>query len=599
MFTRRQMLASGSAAVALAALPVRAQGNADAAAMRLLDEIAEERLAEVPGLASSRGLDVGPRAALRGKLSDYSQAGAKRTAETLAARLKQLDGFAGADLSRETRRHVEVLRHAYRSGHEGLSFPYGRVSVGSWLNSPYVVIQNVGAFIDVPRLLDGSHKLENAQDADAYLARLGAFAGALDAETAWLQDATAKGVIPPAFLLDKALTQLRGLQGGDPAQKAFVTKLAKAYPDRGAAAAKIAAADIMPAVGRQIAALEAQRKVAGTDAGVWKLPDGEAYYRWALEAATTTKRTPDEVHAQGLDELKRYEAQMDALLRPLGYTKGSVGQRMAALGRDPRFTFPEGDEGRAQILALAQASIDKIRPQMHRAFGRQGGGVVEIRRIPEAEELGAAGAYGGAGSKDGSVTGKFWINLHSNSRWSKFALPTLAYHEAIPGHVWQGEYSFDLPLVRTLLHFNGFNEGWGLYAEQLGDELGMYEGDPVARLGYLQSMAFRAARLVVDTGLHAKRWDRAKAVAWFGEATGSPTEEVESEIDRYCSWAGQACGYKIGHSEINRLRDGAKRTLGARFDLRAFNDAVVGAGWMPLAVLDTVVAEHVAARQRG
>jgi uncharacterized protein (DUF885 family) len=220
-------------------------------------------------------------------------------------------------------------------------------------------------------------------------------------------------------------------------------------------------------------------------------------------------------------------------------------------------------------------------------------GNFEIKRLPPEVEPGAPGAYGGAGSIDGKVPGKYWINLYTTSRWRRYELPTLTHHESLPGHVWQGEYTFKLPLVRSLLAFNAYSEGWALYAEQLADELGIYAENPVWRLGYLQSIAFRACRLVVDTGLHAKRWTREQAIDWFVTTNGSGREEVTSEVDRYCTWPGQACGYKVGHSEINRLRRKAQDALGEAFDFRAFNDAVVSTGGVPMVVLARKIDEFI------
>jgi uncharacterized protein (DUF885 family) len=228
-----------------------------------------------------------------------------------------------------------------------------------------------------------------------------------------------------------------------------------------------------------------------------------------------------------------------------------------------------------------------------RAFNTLVRGNVEVKRLPPEEEPGAPGAYGGAGSIDGSIPGKFWINLRTTKLHNRYSLPTLAHHEAIPGHVWQGEYANTLPLIRTLLAFNAYSEGWALYAEQLAAELGAYENDPVGRLGYLQSIAFRACRLVVDTGLHAKRWTREQAIQWFSETNGSGIEEVTSEVDRYCSWPGQACGYKVGHSEINRQRQRALAALGPKFEMKAFNDTVVLGGNVPLDVLAKNVDEYI------
>jgi uncharacterized protein (DUF885 family) len=404
-----------------------------------------------------------------------------------------------------------------------------------------------------------------------------------------LRAAAAQGVIAPDFLLDKTLNQLRIARSGKVTDWSLVTSLAQRTQqmpgDFAGQAAKIAADKIAPALGRQLTELEAHRKRATSDAGVWKLPRGDEYYAWALNAATTTRMTPDQIHELGQEELRALQAEMDVILKGQGLTKGTVGERMTELGKQPRFQFPDNDEGRAQIMALLHDRVKDIRTRLPRAFATLVPGNLEIKRMAPEVEPGAPGAYGGAGTIDGKVPGKFWINLHTTKLWTTYALPTLTYHESIPGHVWQGEYTFKLPLFRSLLGFNAFAEGWALYAEQLAAELGVYDDDPVGRLGYLQSIAFRACRLVVDTGLHAKRWTRDQAIQWFARTNGSGLEEVTSEVDRYCAWPGQACGYKVGHSEINRLRAKAQQALGAKFDFRKFNDAVVKGGDVPMVVL--------------
>jgi uncharacterized protein (DUF885 family) len=295
--------------------------------------------------------------------------------------------------------------------------------------------------------------------------------------------------------------------------------------------------------------------------------------------------SPDEVHALGKSELERLHAQMDTVLKSIGYTQGSVGDRMQALAKDPKYHFPDGDPGRAEIMAFINERLAWIKAQMPRAFNRLVNPNMEVRRMPPEEEPGAPGAYGGAGSIDGKIPGRFWINLRTTSLHSKYSLADLAFHEAIPGHIWQGEYTHSAPRIRQMLAFNAYTEGWALYAEQLADELGAYDTNAVGRLGYLQSLAFRACRLVVDTGIHAMRWTREQGVKFFVEVNGSNPLEVASEVDRYCSWPGQACGYKVGHSEINRQRDRMKSALGARFDLKAFDDTVVLGGNVPLNVL--------------
>ena len=340
----------------------------------------------------------------------------------------------------------------------------------------------------------------------------------------------------------------------------------------------------------------ASARSPASDGGVWAQPGGDAYYAYALRASTTTDMTPEAIHQLGLDTLKMLQARMDPILRQLGYTSGSVGERMKALAKDPRYLFAPGDKGRAEIMAFIQERLKIIRAQLPRAFNTLVPGNLEVKRLPLAEEPGAPGAYGGAGSPDGKIPGKFWINLHTTDLHSKYSLPDLTHHEAIPGHVWQGEYTFTLPLIRTLLAFNAYSEGWALYAEQLADELGVYDDFPVGRLGYLQSIAFRACRLVVDTGIHAKRWTREQGVAFFVDVNGSNPLEVASEVDRYCSWPGQACGYEVGHQEIVSQRTRAQAALGPRYDLRGFNDAVVLGGNVPLDVLAKNVDEYIARR---
>jgi uncharacterized protein (DUF885 family) len=301
--------------------------------------------------------------------------------------------------------------------------------------------------------------------------------------------------------------------------------------------------------------------------------------------------SPDDIHQLGITTLRGLHAQMDTILKGIGYSKGTVGARMQALAEDPRYRFADNDKGRADVMAFIQERLGLIRAKMPQAFNTQVRGNVEVRRLPPEEEPGAPGAYGGAGSIDGTIPGKFWINLKPGFEHTRYDLPSLTHHEAIPGHVWQGEYANKLPLIRTLLSFNAYSEGWGLYAEQLADELGVYEGFETGRLGYLNSIAFRAARLVVDTGMHAKRWSRERARQFFLEAVGDPNV---SEVDRYASWPGQALGYEVGHQEINRQRARAKAALGPGYDIKAFNDAVVLGGNVPMDVLAKNVDAYIA-----
>ena len=607
--SRRDALTAFGATGAFLALPACARTLATTAtagpvtegkATALLDSIAENLLWLSPESATSLGIDKGNRAPLRSRLSDRSQAGQDRIEATLKADLARAEAIDTAALTHSTRTSVEVVRSAYRVALDGFALPYGDVAVGGWRNTPYVIIQNVGAYLDVPRFLDTDHVIKDSADAEAYLARLDSYPAQLDGELGRIRDARGHGLIPPAFLLDKAIPQLeaslKAAREGGGLVESLVrrTREANIAGDWEARARAITTQKVAPALERQIAALRTQRASATMDAGMWARPGGDDFYRWALRASTTTAMTPDEIHQMGLDQLAELHGRMDPILRKLGYTQGSVGERMNALAKDPRYQFPEGDAGRAEIMTYIQTWLDRFRGMMPRAFNTLVRGNVEVKRLPPEEEPGAPAAYGGAGSIDGTIPGKFWINLRTTDLHSKYSLPDLAAHEAIPGHVWQGEYANQLPLIRTLLSFNAYSEGWALYAEQLVDELGAYDEFEVGRLGYLQSLAFRAVRLVVDTGLHAKRWTREQGVQFFVERNGSNPLEVASEVDRYCSWPGQACGYKIGHSEIVRQRGRAQQGLGGRYDLKAFNDTVVKGGNVPLDVLAKNVDDYIA-----
>lgn len=609
MIDRRELLLGAGALALLAPLQgcatTRAPASTDAATEALLAEIAEAILADYPEGASALGIDTGARAALRSRLTDRSPEGQRRIAAEASANLARLLQIDMAALNPSARIDLDVVRTAHELAIEGFAFPFGDVALlnqnWSYRNAPYVVAQNTGAFVEIPDLLDSNHRVETAADAEAYLTRLETYAAVLDGETERLRHDSGIGVTAPDFLLDKSLRQQRAVRATPIDQWGLVTSLARRTGSMGGnyagRAASLVRDKVAPAMDRQIAELARQRAAATSDAGVWKLPQGEAYYAWALKAATTTTRTPDEVHAMGLEELQSLQSQMDSILRAQGLTRGTVGERMTALSEDPRQLFPNTDAGRQQILDFMNGRIDDMRTRLPRAFATLVRGNLVVKRVPPEIEIGAPGAYAAAGSIDGTVPGNLYVNLHDVSESPRFGLTTLAFHEGIPGHVWQGEYTYRLPLIRSLLAFNAYSEGWALYAEQLGDELGVYDGDPLGRLGYLQSIAFRACRLVVDTGLHAKRWTRDHAVDWFATTNGSPRGDVEREVDRYCAWPGQACGYKVGHSEINRLRRQAQSALGPRFDLRTFDDALVTGGNVPLVVLGRIIDAHIAERR--
>ncbi len=603
--TRRQTLAglAGTSALALlpacAAKPAPASASASLAGLApdaALDRVAYRMLAHEPSRATGLGVDTGEYAGWRSTFGTGGAAGREAYATTLKELVAEVKAYPKEGLTSDQQIGFEVVETAFTSALEGMAKPYGDVAVGSWRNAPYVVIQNVGGYIDLPRFFGSGQPLKTPEDIGPYMDRLAEVPALLDGELERIRDARGQGVVPPRFLLEKAMRQMEASLPA--ARESYAGPLRAsgiAGSEKAAAhAERIVQTGIAPALERQLAELMTQSGAAKDAAGMWAQPDGEAYYDWAIRASTTTRLTPDEIHQQGLDELKALHARMDPILREIGYTQGSVGERMRALSADPRYQFAEGDAGRAEILAFINERVGWIKSQMPRAFNKLVDPPFEVRRLPLAEEPGAPGAYGGAGSKDGTIPARMWINLRTTDLHRKYDLADLAFHESIPGHVWEGEFSNRLPLIRSILAFNAFSEGWALYAEQLADELGAYDEFKVGRLGYLQSLAFRACRLVVDTGMHHKRWTREQGRQFFVEENGSKAEEVASEVDRYCSWPGQACGYKIGHSEIVKNRARAQGELESKYDLKGFNTAVVLGGNAPLSVMANTVSRYIA-----
>ncbi|QYJ08111.1 DUF885 domain-containing protein [Qipengyuania flava] len=604
--TRRQALAGLGATSALAltgcANAPRPEAVTQARAIgaeRLLEVVGYNLLGHEPERATALGVDTGRYASLRGLLEDQSPEGQQAYAATLRRDLERVRAYPREGLESETLTNLDVVESAYDLALDGFALPYGDTPVGNWRTAPYVVIQNVGEYLALPRFMQSNHKVENGDDADAYIERMEQMPAVFDGELARIRAAREMGVVPPSFLLDKAMRQMEQTVASAGKGELFADDLrgklaAKGMPESHANRAKtLESGPIAEALTRQLEELRAERSVATDDPGMSARPRGDEFYAWALRSSTTTRLSPDEVHQQGLEELEALHARMDPILRSIGYTSGSVGERMQALAADPRYKFAEGDPGREEIMAFIWDRVEWIKAQMPRAFNTLVDPNMEVVRIPVAEEVGAPGAYGGAGSKDGTIPGRFWINLRTTDLHRKYDLADLTYHETIPGHVWEGEYSNRLPLIRSILAFNPFSEGWALYGEQLADELGAYDDFTVGRLGYLQSLAFRACRMVVDTGLHAKGWSRARAVDFFVTRNGSKPAEVESEVDRYCSWPGQATGYKLGHSRIVDQRARAEAELGAAYDMKAFNDAVILGGNVPMDVLERNVARYI------
>jgi uncharacterized protein (DUF885 family) len=558
-----------------------------------LDRFFSEALAESPQFVTQLGLDSGEHADAMAKLDDQSLAQLEHMRALNADQLGRLQAIDRAQLSGMPAVNYDaVIFGLQTTAAADRAFAYGVQGAGA----PYVISQLNGSYQSVPSFLATQHRIETKADAEAYLARLEAFAAVMDQETERTRRDVGLGVIPPDFVIERTLTQMKGLQVA-PETSTLVTSVAdrakqKGIPgDYAGPAAQIFADKVSPALSRQIALMTELRPKATPDAGCWRLPDGEAYYDLSLKVGTTTPMSPDEVHQMGLDQARELSARADVLLKSQGLTQGSVGQRLRALFLDKSHWYPNTDAGKAELVANLNVLVRAMQAKLPQVFATLPKAPVEIRRVPKFLEAGAPGGYYNAPSLDGTRPGIYWINLRDTSEVPRWTLPTLTYHESIPGHHLQLslQQEADLPMIRRAAFYSAYGEGWALYAENLAKEMGVYESDPLGEVGYLQAALFRAARLVVDTGIHARRWTREKAIATMVEIDGEPVSSATTEIERYCVWPGQACSYMVGKLTWLRLRDKARTALGARYDIKSFQDAGLLSGNMPLTALENVI----------
>ena len=571
----------------------------------ILNRLSVEILRESPETASSLGVteeQAGGR--FIDRLTDASREGARRrqaTAEAFLAELRRLDRAA---LEGQDAVTYDVAIASLETNIES-----GRYEFGGGATSPYVVTQLGGAFTQIPDFLDSRHAVTNRDEADAYLARLSGYARQLDQESAMIAADAANGMIPPDFCIRGAVGQLQTFASLAPANTVLVQSFQRrisevtdvADADKTALAQRAEAIvrdEVLPAYQRQIEALNAILPRATHDAGISNRPRGAEMYAAALRNYTTTNMTADEIHNIGLELVGSINAEMDTILQAQGLTRGTVAERMAALGRRPDQLYPNTDAGRTQLLADLNAQVAAMQARMPEVCGRLARTPLQIVRVPTYIEAGAPGGYYQQGALDGSRPGAYYINLRNTAEWPKFSLPTLSYHEGIPGHHWQlsiQQEAEGLPFFRSALSFFGaFIEGWGLYSEMLADEMGVYADNPIGRLGYLQSAAFRSSRLVVDTGIHSKGWSREQAIQSMMQATGNDETSTVTEIERYCVIPGQACSYMVGRQAILRMRESARTALGDRFDIKGFHDTLLTNGSTPLTVTEQLVQQWVA-----
>ena len=476
-----------------------------------------------------------------------------------------------------------------------------------WENHDYLVNQLTGPHSDLPDLMVTQQQVGDVSDARDYVARLNQFGAKFDGTLESLKLRESKGVLPPRFVIDKTLALMQGFVAPKPGESVLCVNLRTkldAIKDLPAAQHEALLADaqraiekvVYPAYGKLIAYFQSLQGKVTENYGVWKLPDGEQYYAYMVRHHTTTDLTPEQIHQLGLSEVARIEQEMDAILTSQGLAEGSVGARIRKLNEDPRLGYPNTDEGRRQVLADYTAILDEVNKGLDPYFNKRPRAGVVVQRVPEFKEKTAPGAYYQPPPLDESRPGTFFANLRNLHEVQKFHEHTLAYHEGIPGHHFQialAQAMTGVPIFRKVLPFTAYAEGWALYAERLGWELG-FEKDPFDNLGRLQAEMHRAVRLVVDSGMHYKRWTREQAIDYMIEKTGIADGDVVAEIERYLVWPGQALAYKVGMLKILELRERAKQELGDKFDIRRFHDVVLGSGAMPLSVLEQQVDRWIA-----
>lgn len=533
-----------------------------------------------------------------GKLDDQTKAAEQRSLNKLRRAREGLndygpDGLAGQELLTW---HItawffdDLIRQA--------EFEY----------SGYRVNQISGVTVNTPQFLTDSHVIKNDRSVERYLSRLQEFGRVLREVRERVEDDRANGVIPPDFVIDQTLLGMKNFIATEAVDNPLVTSLdpklnsieglddakRQAYLQRAAA---LVETEVIPGYEAMIALFEDMRNEATHDAGIWRLPKGDAIYEAALRSNTTTDMTAEEIHALGLAEVSRLEAEMFAILDSQGFNEGSLATRIAKLNADPRQIFPNTDDGRreminflkeidAQVMALAPRYFSTIPPQP-----------LEIVRVPPFSQDSAPGGYYNPPALDGTRPGRFYINQKNTADNPRWTLATLMVHEGSPGHHFQlsaAQLIEGVPILRKVLPFNAYAEGWALYAERVAKvDMGLYDDDPLGDLGRLQAEMFRAVRLVVDTGLHAKRWSREQAIDYMIEKTGMTAAEVTREIERYVVWPGQATGYKVGQLAMLRMRERAEAALGDRFDIKGFHEMLLMNGAMPLETLDGLVSDWI------
>lgn len=595
MLNRRDILKSGSGlALSIGALgaagKVFAGENAASAQLaQAFDKGFKSILKLSPSFCTYLGLDKGEYAYQKSKLDHQT----KETVEkNIAVTKALLTDFKAVDRS--------LLSDAEKVNYDCIIWDNEQQLKGyekfKGMGNPYVISQLTGSYQSTPDFLDSMHAVETKDDAEAYLSRLDEYAKILNEETKNFNDDCALGIVPPDFVLKRAIEQLSGMVSAKEKDMNLINSLVRRTKEKNIEgdwaerAKKIVTGDVHKSLAAQKAALESKLKGASHEAGIWRLPQGKERYAHAIKGWTTTGMNADEIHKLGLEKVKELSSKIDEILRSQGMTKGSTGARMAALNNDPKQHYPNTDEGKEILIADLNKQVAEVYKKVPDYFNVLPKASCDIKRVPKEIEAGAPGGYYNSGALDGSRPGAYYINLRDTKEQPRWLLKTLTFHEAVPGHHFQIsiQQEADLPMLRKIQGFGAYSEGWALYTEELANEMGMYENDPFGKAGFLHDALFRAVRLVVDTGMHSKKWSREKAIKYMADVTGDQVSAATTEIERYCVWPGQALSYMIGKIQWLKIRKAMMAKAGKDFSFKKFHDTGLLAGAVPLDVLERV-----------
>ena len=587
--SRREFLFNSAAVLAVGACsrPVSAATVPDERLEKLFDTLFESVLEISPQLTVTLGRDSGALVRSRLHLDDETPDGQARRASTVAAILADLRKFDPSDLSLRGRLDYEAVLFSVRA--EAIArerFTFGRVDRRI---SPYVVNHLAGSYLDAPEFISSTRPLPDSNELEVYVSRLRDFARNLEGESERIRRDESAGVVPPDFILERTLSRMHSQQDKLATRSIFLSlDPGPSAQDPGTSAHDIIEKELMPTLARQISLIESLRARASADAGLRRLKNWDDCYSAALRIGAATEPNVSEFHREGTAEVHDLNAHADRLLRKIGLKRGPVGQRLRSLAGEDRYLYPDNDAGKERAVADMNARLRAIIPALQPLFKTAINTNIEVRRLTASEELAGRIGYRVAPSADGTRPGVYFVDLHAIRDRPIWSLPSVTYHETLPGHLLQlpRQEAAKLHPLRQQLTPRGYSEGWAIYAETLAQQIGVYHDDPLSEIGYLQSRLFRVARMLVDIGIHVSGWSRAQAIHTLIEMTAQPQNLCETDVDRYFVQPGMIGGDEIGYYGWRAARTRACGNAARKYDLASFHDQCLKFGPLPQALLE-------------